>query len=124
MVTPAAMRRGAPACSIRTTGGLTHFIEGLDPAGPSVARWANLAPIGRGNVQARQRSTSSRRLKAATCAVMARQDGCDAVGSSTTPHPWFTRNGRGSPNGKSQPATQGPGPASHASNASSDGSRR
>ena len=124
MVTPAASRRGAPACSISTTGGLTHFIDGLEPDGPSVARCANFAPTGRGSVQARQRSTSSRRLSAATRSVIAAQAGCVAAGSASTPQPWASRNGRGSPNGKSQPATHGPGPASHCSKASREASRR
>lgn len=29
------------------TGGLTHFIDGLEPAGRSQARCANFAPAGR-----------------------------------------------------------------------------
>ena len=47
MCTPAWRSMGNPACSIKATGGFTHFIEGLEPAGPSVARWANLCPTGR-----------------------------------------------------------------------------
>jgi hypothetical protein len=32
---------------MKATGGLTHFMLGLEPAGRSVARWANLPPTGR-----------------------------------------------------------------------------
>jgi hypothetical protein len=31
---------------MKATGGLTHFMDGLLFAGPSVARWANLPPAG------------------------------------------------------------------------------
>ncbi len=46
---------------MKATGGLTHFIDGLLPAGPSHARCANLPPTGRASQNAEKVSTISAR---------------------------------------------------------------
>lgn len=50
---------------MKATGGLTHFMLGLEPAGPSVARWANLPPTGRAWQKAAKAVRISSRDKAA-----------------------------------------------------------
>ena len=61
MATPAARSAGTPACSMKATGGLTHFIDGLLPAGPSQARCANFEPAGRASQKAANISTMAAR---------------------------------------------------------------
>jgi hypothetical protein len=65
MWTPAARSAGTPACSMNATGGLTHFIDGLLPAGPSQARWANLEPAGRASQNAAKVAAISPRVRPA-----------------------------------------------------------
>src|SRR5690606_33801200 len=69
MWTPAASSRGTAVSYIQATGGLTHFIEGLEPAGRSVARWANLRPGGRASHQATKRRRNAGRPCPATMAA-------------------------------------------------------
>ena len=47
------------------TGGFTHFIEGDEPAGPSVARCANFCPAGRTSQNAAKAVRISSRESAA-----------------------------------------------------------
>ena len=114
-VTPAASRRGAPACSISATGGLTHFIDALLPAVASQARCANFEPAGRASHHARQRAISSGRESAASSAVIAAQ-----ASSASSGQPCAATNSRASANGKSNAASQGPGSRSQPSQASND----
>ncbi len=104
---PASSRRGAPACSIYATGGLTHFIEGEDPAGRSVARCANLLPASRASQNALKVLRSSARGRFRRCKI--RSSHCNG-------QPRCSTSSRGKENGRSKPATQGPGWRSHASN--------
>ena len=62
---PAASSNGTPACIMKATGGLTHFMLGLEPAGPSVARRANLAPAGRAAQKAAKAARTSLRPRLA-----------------------------------------------------------
>jgi hypothetical protein len=48
---------------MKATGGLTHFMLGLEPAGPSVARCANLPPGGRASQNAANAARISARLR-------------------------------------------------------------
>ncbi|MBK8765212.1 MAG: hypothetical protein IPM01_11585 [Burkholderiaceae bacterium] len=61
---------------------MTHFIEGLDPAGPSVRRCANLPPTGRTAQNARRRFTMSARSSAAKRSMTAGQPGIGLPGAT------------------------------------------
>ena len=92
-VTPAATSLGTPAWSMYATGGLTHFIDGLEPEGPSVARRANFCPTGRAAQKAAKILRISDRPKPAKWRISSGQ---------TCGHPRCSTNSRGRPNGKSK----------------------
>ena len=90
----------APEIIEQTSGRLTHFIAGLEPAGASQARRANLAPAGRAAQYAAKISRSAARGSAATWRISASQ----SVGQ-----PSDSTSSRDRPNGRSKPPTQRPG---------------
>jgi hypothetical protein len=103
-------QRGTPACNMKATGGLTHFMLGLEPAGRSVARWANFPPTGRCVAKVRQ-------MLANLAAAETRSGLCRRA--SQRPTQSFTSS-RGKPNGRSNAPTHGCGSASHAENSAND----
>ena len=83
-------------------------MEGLDPAGMSVARWANLPPTGRLSQKALKVARICSRLSAAKWSMQAFQ---------LRGHFSVVTNSRGKPKGKSKPPTHGPGVCKACSNA-------
>ena len=89
---------------MKATGGLTHFIDGLELAGKSVARCANLPPTGLALQNCANCERTSSRLSCAKCCMQANQ----SVGQAKV-----STSSRGKPKGKSKPPTQGPGVCKH-----------
>src|SRR5690606_3967534 len=91
------------------TGGFTHFIGDDEPAGKSVARWANLLPTGRASQKDLNVSHSSSRDSRDRWAIKSGH----AVGQ-----PSVSTSSRGREKGKSKAPSHGPGRCSQASKAS------
>ena len=89
---------------MNATGGFTHFMDGLEAAGKSVARCANLPPTGLLLQNWANCERMSSRLSCAKCCIQANQ----SVGQ-----PKVSTSSRGKPKGRSKPPTQGPGVCRH-----------
>ena len=102
-----------PACVIQATGGFVQRMAGLDPAMRSTTRHANFWPTGRASHQALK--TSRRRLR--SC-----EPKNPIKAGQSRGQPWASMRLLGWPNGRSRPASQGPGRCRKCSKSSSVGS--